>query len=312
MLVPDGATGRARGGVASAAATRWRHAQYGAACRGARGPAGTGVRGDALRRAAQGRAVRLANPEGDRDRRRDDSACATARTVRRTRGEDSGALARWRRIATEAAEQSGRGIVPDIPAPLTCSRSSRAGRCWSRMRAWRATRRRHRSRRSRRILTAATLFIGPEGGFAEDEVAAIDCAVRGGRGITRAASLAGGNGGDHRRHARPRRDGQSCSHPRSARGRPWELPANECIKRKDAKGIQYNVHRVCVCKCPCRSLCLALRRIIVRYRSGMEPQRWKIDLHAHTWHSRDCPVSPERLVIGGKAAWAEWHRDYEP
>lgn len=24
--------------------------------------------------------------------------------------------------------------------------------------------------------------------------------------------------------------------------------------------------------------------------------RWKIDLHAHTWHSRDCPVPPERLA----------------
>jgi predicted metal-dependent phosphoesterase TrpH len=28
--------------------------------------------------------------------------------------------------------------------------------------------------------------------------------------------------------------------------------------------------------------------------------RWKIDLHAHTWHSRDCPVSPERLVQAAK------------
>jgi predicted metal-dependent phosphoesterase TrpH len=28
--------------------------------------------------------------------------------------------------------------------------------------------------------------------------------------------------------------------------------------------------------------------------------RWKIDLHAHTWHSRDCPVCPERLVVAAK------------
>jgi predicted metal-dependent phosphoesterase TrpH len=28
--------------------------------------------------------------------------------------------------------------------------------------------------------------------------------------------------------------------------------------------------------------------------------RWKIDLHAHTWQSRDCPVSPERLVAAAK------------
>lgn len=32
--------------------------------------------------------------------------------------------------------------------------------------------------------------------------------------------------------------------------------------------------------------------------SGSE--HWKIDLHAHTWHSRDCPVSPERLVRAAK------------
>jgi len=29
-------------------------------------------------------------------------------------------------------------------------------------------------------------------------------------------------------------------------------------------------------------------------------QRWKIDLHAHTWHSHDSPVSPERLVRAAK------------
>jgi predicted metal-dependent phosphoesterase TrpH len=31
-----------------------------------------------------------------------------------------------------------------------------------------------------------------------------------------------------------------------------------------------------------------------------ETTRWKIDLHAHTWHSRDSPVSPERLVRAAK------------
>ncbi len=29
-------------------------------------------------------------------------------------------------------------------------------------------------------------------------------------------------------------------------------------------------------------------------------RRWKIDLHAHTWHSADSPVSPERLVRAAK------------
>ncbi len=32
----------------------------------------------------------------------------------------------------------------------------------------------------------------------------------------------------------------------------------------------------------------------------MEVTRWKVDLHAHTWHSRDCPVSPARLVAAAK------------
>ncbi|MHB8647245.1 MAG: PHP domain-containing protein [Thermomicrobiales bacterium] len=31
-----------------------------------------------------------------------------------------------------------------------------------------------------------------------------------------------------------------------------------------------------------------------------ETTRWKIDLHDHTWHSADCPVSPERLVRAAK------------
>lgn len=32
----------------------------------------------------------------------------------------------------------------------------------------------------------------------------------------------------------------------------------------------------------------------------MEATTWKVDLHAHTWHSRDCPVSPARLVAAAK------------
>lgn len=34
--------------------------------------------------------------------------------------------------------------------------------------------------------------------------------------------------------------------------------------------------------------------------TGQTGTRWKIDLHAHTWASRDCPVSPERLVRAAK------------
>ncbi len=34
--------------------------------------------------------------------------------------------------------------------------------------------------------------------------------------------------------------------------------------------------------------------------TGSDTERWKIDLHAHTWHSQDSPVSPERLVRAAK------------
>jgi len=34
--------------------------------------------------------------------------------------------------------------------------------------------------------------------------------------------------------------------------------------------------------------------------TNSDTQQWKIDVHAHTWHSHDCPVSPERLVRAAK------------
>lgn len=34
--------------------------------------------------------------------------------------------------------------------------------------------------------------------------------------------------------------------------------------------------------------------------TGSDRERWKLDLHAHTWHSHDSPVSPERLVRAAK------------
>ena len=43
----------------------------------------------------------------------------TAQTIRRVGPEDTKALERWRRIATEAAEQSGRSRVPMIGTPVS-------------------------------------------------------------------------------------------------------------------------------------------------------------------------------------------------
>ncbi len=81
-------------------------------------------------------------------------------------------MQRWRRIVTEAAEQSGRGRVPAIDPPSlfedAVSASGGPG-----LLLWEG----ERSQGLRSYLQslgdrplAASLFIGPEGGFAEDEV----------------------------------------------------------------------------------------------------------------------------------------------
>ncbi len=79
---------------------------------------------------------------------------------------------RWRRIVTEAAEQSGRGRVPTIdpPAPLRDAAGSAPG---LRLLPWEE----ERSQGLRSFLrglaerpATVSLFIGPEGGFAADEV----------------------------------------------------------------------------------------------------------------------------------------------
>jgi 16S rRNA (uracil1498-N3)-methyltransferase len=79
---------------------------------------------------------------------------------------------RWQRIVTEAAEQCGRGRVPalDPPAPFEGAMRTAPG---LRLIPWEG----ERSQGLRSYLRAldgrpdaVSLFIGPEGGFAEDEV----------------------------------------------------------------------------------------------------------------------------------------------
>ncbi len=82
--------------------------------------------------------------------------------------------ARWRRIVTEAAEQSGRGRVPAIDPPsLFEDAVSASGGPGLRLLPWEG----ERSQGLRSYLraledrpAAVSVFIGPEGGFAEDEV----------------------------------------------------------------------------------------------------------------------------------------------
>lgn len=80
--------------------------------------------------------------------------------------------ARWRRIIIEAAEQSGRGRVPAIDPPSLFEDAVRSAP-GLRLLPWEG----ERSQGLRSYLRsladrplAASLFIGPEGGFAEDEV----------------------------------------------------------------------------------------------------------------------------------------------
>lgn len=81
-------------------------------------------------------------------------------------------MQRWRRIVTEAAEQSGRGRVPAIDPPSLFEDAARSAPGllllpWEGERS-RSLRSYLRSLGDRPL--AASLFIGPEGGFAEDEV----------------------------------------------------------------------------------------------------------------------------------------------
>jgi 16S rRNA (uracil1498-N3)-methyltransferase len=118
----------------------------------------------------------------------------TARTVV---GEASDSkLERWRRIVREAAEQSGRGRVPTVAAPVPFSiacATAAAGRAFI---PWESERIRSLSATVRSLgpVAALGLFIGPEGGFAADEIAVAEAAgiapVTLGRRILRAETAA--------------------------------------------------------------------------------------------------------------------------
>jgi 16S rRNA (uracil1498-N3)-methyltransferase len=82
-------------------------------------------------------------------------------------------LARWRRIIKEAAEQSGRGLLPDLspPVPFAAALDDAvrpALIAWEEERDMnlRAALRPHEG------TTEVALFVGPEGGFEPEEIAA--------------------------------------------------------------------------------------------------------------------------------------------
>lgn len=94
----------------------------------------------------------------------------TRHTVRKGAREDGTALARWRRIVTEAAEQSGRSRVPPVQAPVALGEIAPTG--------YDVVLTAHEAAAAHTIAAAlppqaraVAILIGPEGGFAADEVA---------------------------------------------------------------------------------------------------------------------------------------------
>lgn len=94
--------------------------------------------------------------------------------VRRTDAITSHKLSRWRDIITEAAEQSGRGRIPQLDAPVdfvdAVCRLSDFDRCLISSPAATGSSIREILQTGGTEPVAVALFIGPEGGFTDKEV----------------------------------------------------------------------------------------------------------------------------------------------
>jgi 16S rRNA (uracil1498-N3)-methyltransferase len=103
---------------------------------------------------------------------------AAGRSVARLpAGEAAPRRARWEKIAQEAARQCGRADVPTIAAPRSLAEAlAGAGGDQPdhlRLALWEGSRGRPlRAALAERSPVAVTLLVGPEGGFAEEEIAA--------------------------------------------------------------------------------------------------------------------------------------------
>jgi 16S rRNA (uracil1498-N3)-methyltransferase len=110
----------------------------------------------------------------------------TARTVVRLEPARWGSrLGRWRRIATEAAQQSGRATVPDIAGPREVAPwASEAAVAGLLVCLWEEEREGLDKRLPSGPRARVTVIVGPEGGLTPDEV----------QGLTRAGAVVAGLG----------------------------------------------------------------------------------------------------------------------
>lgn len=100
------------------------------------------------------------------------------RNVVRPPGERAGRIDRWRRVVVEAAEQCGRGVVPEV-APVAALEAALPAAAGLRLLPWEGERSLGLRGLLRQEFTetegadrpSVSIFVGPEGGFTEQEVA---------------------------------------------------------------------------------------------------------------------------------------------
>jgi 16S rRNA (uracil1498-N3)-methyltransferase len=94
------------------------------------------------------------------------------RSLLRAKYVDDDRLTRWRRITTEAAEQSHRGRIPQIEPPTTLAEAVTRHRQFSRFLIAATTGRTQSLREALsgdQPLESVAILVGPEGGFADEE-----------------------------------------------------------------------------------------------------------------------------------------------
>ena len=93
----------------------------------------------------------------------------TARSIAKMSERDTKKVARWQKIADEAAGQSGRGILPQVTAPMTFKQAA-AEMAQMKTVVFYECGGEKLTAIAPTLETQAAIFIGPEGGIAPDEI----------------------------------------------------------------------------------------------------------------------------------------------